>query len=158
MGRDHVIREEALTDITLYNSQRNLARTSDGVLHCAYQKRRGVTEFNIYHAYSFDNGLTWNEERVSELMPKGQQILPSIAVDSKDNIHLVWSGWGPFSNAQYIYYREKTSEGWQPQESITDSQHDRIKPSLLWAMWPDPPMVRTDVPETGYASAYINST
>ncbi len=50
------------------------------------------------------------------------QTCPSIALDSADNVHVVWSGYGWGTNTGYynIQYRKRTSAGWQVQEAVTD--------------------------------------
>ena len=53
-----------------------------------------------------------------------------------------------------IQYRVKTSSGWQAQVGLTDLAYNQGLPNLIWAEWPDPSVVRTDVPETGYALVY----
>jgi len=43
------------------------------------------------------------------------QLNPSIAIDSSDNIHVVWygKGWGFYTGTYNIQYRKRTSSGWQ---------------------------------------------
>ena len=85
------------------------------------------------------------------------QYSPAVAVDSKDNVHVVWSGsgWGNSPSYGNIQYNLRTPGGvWQTQVGLTDLAYYQQYPVLIWAEWPDPPVVRTDVPRTGYALVY----
>ena len=86
------------------------------------------------------------------------QFFATVALDAQDNIHIAWEGegWASNPNQRTVQYIKKTSEGWQQDITVIESNGNNRVPSLLWAMWPDPPMVRTDVPETGYALAYTS--
>ncbi len=127
----YTISENTEQDALAYNSQRNLARTSDGTLHITYLKQID-TIFHIFYAYSIDQGVTWIEEQVSNPPEEYSQYYPSIAVDSQDNIHIVWGGygWGYEYYANNILYREKTSQGWQPTIMITDIEYYNYEPAI----------------------------
>jgi hypothetical protein len=60
---------------------------------------------------------------------------PAIAVDSADNIHVVWNGVsGPvIGNQTYVQYRERlTSGGWQTQEQLSNNPyHFTNRPSIV---------------------------
>ena len=113
---------------TAYTPQRNLARTSDGTLWCVYSRSDGTYE-QIYISYSPD-GETWTEEQVSS--GSGHQYYPSVAVDSQDNVHVVWTGkgWGSNPNYNNIQYRKRTSSGWQAQEAVTDKDSTQYNPAI----------------------------
>jgi len=99
---------------------RKLARTSDGTLHCVYRRLDG-SYFQIYHAYSTNGGQTWSEEQITTA--SRNHSCPSIAVDSKDYIHVVWS-WCEephgFGKKCTVQYRVKTGT-WQPVEDVITS-------------------------------------
>lgn len=100
------------------NNRRALARGSDGTLHTVYLKGSSP---NVYYAYSTDNGQTWTEEAVTA--SGSGQTFPAIAVDSANNVHVVWpgAGWGTNSVYTNIQYRKRTpAGGWQTQEAVTD--------------------------------------
>lgn len=99
---------------------RSLARDSNGRLWCCYW-RVEAGAFAIFAAYSDDNGVTWNEEAVSA-KPGSSQHDPSLAVDSNDDVHVVWYGlgYGTYPARQQIVYRRRISGVWQAVEQITD--------------------------------------
>jgi len=98
--------------------QRKLARTSNGDLHCVYRRSDG-SHFQIWYACSSDGGKTWTEEQITTANHNHYE--PTIAVDSKDYIHVVWS-WHEepywFGKKCTVQYRVKTDEGWQPIEDV----------------------------------------
>ena len=130
-GSSQTVQTGVRSNATGYANQRKIARSSDGTLHTVYSKDNG-TVFHIFHAYSADSGTTWAEEQVSSSAATSFQIYPSIAVDSQDNIHIVWSGygWGNNTGDPNIQYRVKTSAGWLLQESVTDKDDNQYKPSI----------------------------
>jgi len=79
---------------TQINNQRKLVRTSDGTLYCVYIRQLNG-HYQIYVKKSMDNGETWTDEtRISTYsgMENYDQYSPCIAVDSNDNLHVVWYG------------------------------------------------------------------
>ncbi len=107
---------------------RKLARTSTGALWCAYQRTSAAGDDYIVASYSYDNGVTWTEETVAAVVGSGQRA-PAIAIDSLNNIHVVWrgQGWGTFPARYQMLYRQRIAAGWQPVELITD-----INSSQFW--------------------------
>lgn len=86
------------------SSGRALARSSNGDLHCVYSGTSG----KVYYAKSSDNGENWTETDIDEGTTSNTHM--SIAIDSNDYIHIIWSG----SNGSYdrIYYKKYTTS-WQ---------------------------------------------
>ncbi|MCJ7805211.1 hypothetical protein MUP46_01025 [Patescibacteria group bacterium] len=126
-GSTYLLADE-LTDI--YNGQKNLARTSDGTLWATYMREDAETwDYNICCAYSTNNGQTWTEESVTT--SGNYQMNPSIAVDSEDNIHIVWEGygWGTYPDYTQIQYRKRTTS-WQTQEAVTNVEYYQHSPSI----------------------------
>ena len=117
------------TNSTGSSNGRSLARTSDGVLWCVYKRSDGTYD-QIYAAYSTDGGQTWTEEQVCS--GSDTQGYASIAIDSSNNIHVVWygKGWGTNTDYENIQYRMRNATGWQPQESVTDVAHYQYDPSI----------------------------
>lgn len=114
--------------MTEFSPQRKCARDSKNNIYCVVCKD---SPFQIYLLKSSDFGKTWQEEKVNEDSSEGQ-FTPSIAIDSKDQIHVVWTGfgWGKNKENTNIQYRKKTKEGWQTQESITDVNFDQFDPVI----------------------------
>jgi len=116
-------------DSTAYNNKRSLARKSNGDLCCAYS--RGG---RIYYGYSTNDGKSWTEEQVTSEEEAAWGMYPSIAVDSVDNVHVVWEGnnlGGEYPDYDHnIQYRKRTSEGWQNQEAITDDPNGQFSPAI----------------------------
>lgn len=111
-------------------SERKLARTSDGTLHCVYFRLEG-SYHRIYYSYSTNEGITWTEEP-EPLSPPSQDCRhPCVAVDQDDNIHVAWSWWrapaGPSWHAT-IQYRVKTANWQEIEPNVITGYHDH--PSL----------------------------
>lgn len=119
------IKQDVLLTATSPSGSRKLARKSNGDLWAVYVRSDG-TRLQIYAAYSQDNGLTWTEEQVSEATGSYDQGNPVIAIDSEDNIHVVWSGQGVGAEPTYqnIQYRKRTTS-WQTKANITDGSLTR---------------------------------
>jgi hypothetical protein len=83
---------------------------------------------------------------------------PSIAIDTDDNVHVVWRGlgWGTFPDKYSIQHRIRTSTGWGMQETVAewdpDSTGEQVRwPILMWAMHPEVSGVRTNIPDSEYS-------
>jgi len=102
---------------TALSSQRKLVATSDGHLHVVYHREDGNGILQIYHAESSDGGATWTEEQVT--FAARDQNFPALAVDSTDNLHLVWEDGraGQPGIVPNTYYQKKTTS-WQPAELV----------------------------------------
>jgi len=125
----YTVKTGANTYSTEGNTQRKLARKSNGDLWCVYSRYDGTYD-QIYASYSTDGGETWTEEQICSA--SAYQLYPSIAIDSNDNVHVVWSGKGWGTNTEYynMQYRKRTSSGWQTQEAVTDKNYDQYYPSI----------------------------
>jgi len=113
----YIVATGAVPDSIAYPSQRKLAVTSDGHLHAVYHRQDGSGILQIYHAESADGGKTWTEEPVTNA--GRDQNLPALAVDSTDNLHMVWQD-GTHSMpgiVPYTYYQKKTTS-WQGAELV----------------------------------------
>jgi len=60
------------------------------------------------------------------------QLYPAIAVDSQNNVHVVWQGWGysPDPARCQIIYRKRTQAGWQDVEQVTENDFWQYRPSI----------------------------
>lgn len=100
---------------------RDIAVARDGRLWAAYSKKpAGLNYMQIHVAYSDDNGQTWTEERVTFGYDNRHHFFPAIAIDSFDNLHLVYTsnGRAPFATRWGTFYRERTIGGWQAEETV----------------------------------------
>jgi Leucine-rich repeat (LRR) protein len=107
---------------TAQNNQRKLAITSDSTIHAVYSRADGSGIWQIYNAYSSDNGTTWTEEQVTSA--SRDQVHAALAVDSQDNLHFVWQdgdeGKMSAGDNPVTYYRGKNKlDGWQVAESVS---------------------------------------
>jgi hypothetical protein len=98
---------------TFNGSQRKLLVDSTGKFHAIYPGTN-----TIRHATSIDNGDSWSIETVCSI-ETGDWTLsePAIAIDSSDNIHLVYRA--PRSDINKIYYRKYTGS-WGGKVSIAN--------------------------------------
>jgi hypothetical protein len=98
---------------------RQVARDSAGNLYAVYQNEGAGSNLNIFLAKSTDEGQTWTPQAVTTDANYMQQI-PSIAIDSHDNLHVVWDGATADSLVNHqIRYREYTNGVWQPIVELT---------------------------------------
>ena len=112
--------------------QRSITRSSDGTLHCVY-RASGI--YSIYYSYSSDGGQTWSDGIDIDGVDY-ESYAPSIAVDSSDNLHVVWYGGGSPLVPGCVFniqYRQKTASGWQNVEHVTDMStcdYDQHSPAI----------------------------
>ncbi|MBA7575789.1 hypothetical protein ES708_17625 [subsurface metagenome] len=105
---------------TSYPSQRKVVRLPDGTLYAAYYKLveyLTISNYKIYVKKSNDNGLTWatEETKISTApgMENYHQLYPSIAVDSNNNLHVVWHGRATGYTTYYqIWYAKFDGNSW----------------------------------------------
>jgi hypothetical protein len=110
---------------TLSNSGRHLARMSDGKLYCAYHKRSGGT-YSMCVKESSDEGATWTNEVV--LQTGSDNDGNAIAVDSKDNLHVVWSA--KVGTYRQIYYSMWNGSVWSSPLNITYASEHSMLPVI----------------------------
>lgn len=100
---------------------RDIVVARDGRLWVAYStKPAGLSYMQIHVAYSDDDGQTWTEERVTFDYDNKHHFFPALAIDSFDNLHLVYTSTGraPFATRWGTFYRERTIGGWQAEETV----------------------------------------
>jgi len=79
------------TDNTYYfegTGRHTIARDTYGGLHVVYAKGTSYRS-QIFYAKSIDNGVTWENTQLTNISD-GDQLRPSIVVDSNNVIHVVW--------------------------------------------------------------------
>ncbi|MFA5386929.1 MAG: hypothetical protein WC322_00850 [Candidatus Paceibacterota bacterium] len=125
----YTISSSAENTSTAWGTQRKIVRDSNGNLHATYYKIISYAE-SIFYAKSSDNGETWTETQLTS--GESLQVLPSIAIDSNDHIHIVWIGThsGSPLNLQVRYIKYTTS--WQSIENLTsDDSYEQVSaPSI----------------------------
>ena len=79
-----------------YNLYAGIAIDSKDVLHVTWSGRdtsSGYNGYRIQYANSVNGGVTWgNYKVVAKSTTTCQHYYPSIAVDSKDTVHIAWYG------------------------------------------------------------------
>ena len=85
--------------------------------------------YEIYYRKSTDGGMTWPLEKRLTWNASWSQS-PSIATDSSNNVHVVWSN--GTSNYLQIFYRKSTDGGntWQLSEKRTKTPSDSHRPVI----------------------------
>jgi predicted neuraminidase len=101
------------------------------------------SNYEIYYRKSTDGGTTWTSaQRLT--WTSGNSIFPAIAVDSSDNLHVVWCDSTP-SNYE-IYYKKSTDGGitWTSAKRLTWSSGVSWYPAIavgssghLYMVWQD---------------------
>ena len=83
----------------------------------------------IYYKRSTDGGGTWGSSR-RLTWTSGSSYYPKIAVDSSDNIHVVWNDYTP-SNSE-IYYKKSTNGGmtWGSSKRLTWNLGESAAPAI----------------------------
>ena len=122
--------EETVTASLQGQRRPSIAVDSQGVVHVVWQGRGWGTNTTIENIRYAKRTTSWQtSETVTDV--NNTQRESAIAVDSQDNIYIVWAGrtWGSFTNRYNIQYRKKTIS-WQAQESVTDANGDQKYPSL----------------------------
>lgn len=123
-----------LTGGTQYNNSRKLARASNGDLHCVYSRADG-SYTQIYHAKSTDQGQNWTEDKISSdsESTNKNQYTPSLAVDSGDNLHVVWYGYTATYSSKYnIRYSKFNGSSWSTPAFFitTGNTYDQYNPAI----------------------------
>lgn len=108
--------------LTQYNSQRKLARTSEGYLHRVYTKFDG-SNYRVYYAKSTDDGSIWTETVLTDVGVNN--IHPAIASDSEDNLWVVYEREGGG-----IRYRKYEGINWQSEKNISEFGLYGLKPVI----------------------------
>jgi hypothetical protein len=114
------------------SKNRFLARAKTGRIWCTYIFQiSGVSQVCV--AYSDDKGVTWTQEQVSSASQT--QYDSVIAIDSQDNLHVLWDGRGYVGTGfwRQVQYRKRNSDGtWDAQVAITASTYaaHQAEPSI----------------------------
>ncbi|MDI6591341.1 MAG: lamin tail domain-containing protein, partial [Patescibacteria group bacterium] len=99
---------------------RKMVRASNGNLYVVYAKQiEGI--YNVFLAKSIDEGKSWTKEVITS-ESSYNQIYPSIAIDSNDNLHLVWMGKISANGPYQIRYRRYNGT-WSEIKNLTDNEN-----------------------------------
>ena len=122
--------QEAVTDVAAYQSPPSLAVDRAGNVHMMWRGEGWGTNRGYRNIQYRRRTTAWGpQEAVTDVA--ATQGNPSIAVDTADNVHVVWhgEGWGTHTSHGNIQYRKRTA-AWQAQESLTDVGARQWDPSL----------------------------
>jgi hypothetical protein len=105
-------------DLNIANNGRKIVRTSDGVLYTVYS--RSASAHKVFLANSTDNGMTWTEIEISS---DEDQIHPSLALDSQNNLHIVWQGKVGTSTVYKIRYTKYDGSSFSAIDDFTADEN-----------------------------------
>lgn len=139
-----------------YPDSRKVVRDRQGNLYIAYRNKyrmESALRYHIFVAKSVDNGATWivlNHNRPIENTGDYNQRVPSITIDAKDTIHVVWYGLDAghtSDNDRQIKYGQSTDGGkswktWTNIAEITGYQDETL--------WQEHPVIYADNQDTLY--------
>jgi len=101
----------------------SIAIDSTNFPHIAFCKDTPLNIYNIF--YVWRTAFGWQpEESVSVEVLPGTHEYPQLALDSADDVHVVWMAYNRY-NSTYpaksnIYYRKRTTGVWGAEEQVTD--------------------------------------
>ncbi len=130
--------QEVITDLATWNHMPCIALDSAGNVHVVWYAE---TLFGAIWDIFYRERIAGIWQAPVQLTTMGgigaDQYQPSIAIDSSDNVHIVWygSGWG-IETGNYNLQHFKRTVGVWAQEALTDRAWDQQFPSLLWAFHP----------------------
>ena len=101
---------------------------SSGAVHVVWSDDT-PGHYALYYRKSPDGGTTWSAPR-RLTWSSGESGWPAMAVDSSDNIHIVWSDYT--SGVSEIYYKRSTDDGltWGPAKRLTWTSGSSGAPAL----------------------------
>ena len=111
--------EEQITSGNRHQKYSSIAIDSLNNVHLIYLDY--INDYSVY--YKKRNALgNWETEELVDEQTFEEFNYLDIAVDSQDNVHVVWKKYDAISNATYIAYRRKIGSSWQSIEEAT-SKH-----------------------------------
>ena len=127
----------------------SLTVDEDNVLHLGWLwKQPGVAQYAIkYRKFT----AAWQPIETPTGIIGYQQLEPTLAADGNNNLHLLWPGRHAGSPTAYQIRHLRSSISWQPIENLTSASIDQLRPSLLFASWPQINILRPNVLQAGYA-------
>ncbi len=133
-----------------YPDSRKVVRDTKGNLYIAYRNKyrmESVLRYHIFVAKSINNGVTWtvlNGNQPVEKTGDYNQRVPSITIDAKDTIHVVWYGLDAKhanDNDRQIKYSQSTDGGkrWRTWTNIAEVAGYKDE-----TLWQEHPVIYTD--------------
>lgn len=111
---------------------RAVARDSSGTMYAVYNALNPVSGFyTIRLSRSTDGGTTWAQSEIAAYA-SNSLFTPKIAIDSADNIHVVYEGYGAASNPskKNIHYVHGTWGSFSSIVDLTDDTLEQFVPSI----------------------------
>jgi len=116
-------------EATAFSPGRHFACASDGTLWCCYAGPDGGGINQIFLSFSLDDGVTWTELPAVTAAARDQEN-PSIAIDSLDNINIVWHGQIAVADWEIYFCQRHWSGVWGALETITAVVERQRSPSI----------------------------
>ncbi len=128
---------------------------ASGRLYAVWQDGRNG-HYDIYFAYSTNNGLTWQPQPARKLnddVGSANQLNPSLAVGPDQEVYVVWQDQRNGNDDVYLVRSDTLGASWSPNYFVTDDPHMRaqnqVAPSVAveeefgivyvgWEDWRDP--------------------
>jgi len=139
-----------------------IAIDSSGNIHVVWSGESslaGYTYYQLRYAKSTDGGITWSNP-IDITSGLYQQEYPKIAIDSANNIYVVWDG----TSATYTYYQiryAKSTDGgntWSSPIDITNTSYNQYKPAIAIDNSDNIHILWRGTSDTYYQIRYIKST
>ncbi len=139
-----------------YPDSRKVVRDKQGNLYIAYRNKyrmERALRYHIFVAKSTDNGVTWavlNHNQPIENTGDYNQRVPSIAIDAKDTLHVVWYGLDAAhtsANDRQIKYGQSIDGGksWKTWTNIAEIAGYQDE-----TLWQEHPVIYADNQDTLY--------
>jgi parallel beta-helix repeat protein len=110
--------EEAVTDAPYRHENPSIATDSKDYIHVVWDTRQGSGSSETCAIQYRVKTTTWQD--IEDVI--NQQSLPSLAIDSHDNVHLVVGGkWGGAYSCHYVRYIKRTPSGWGSPETVSSN-------------------------------------
>lgn len=112
-------------------SRNRIARDSNRYLYAVNNHWNGTNWGDIYISQSTDGGINWTNYLLYQNTTYAQYT-PVIAIDSEDNIFIVWETTNPTINVgvKNICLIKGTWGSWGSREMVTDSASEQYVPSI----------------------------
>ena len=109
------------------------------------------TDLDIFYKYWNETSSSWTTTEVISTESSNNSVLPSIAIDSLDQPHIVWEDWGLNKDIFYKYY-SKADDAWTSYQIVrTSHTGDSRSPSIFIDDLDVPHVVWFDSSPIGYS-------